>query len=253
MQRTLIEFGDADSDRPVPYLIPHAGAGVSALRGLARELGEHLNSVAVRLPGREALLEEPPHTDITTVTCYLARLLDEHAGDRKAILFGHSSGAVTAFETARLLPTGRVSALVVSAQQAPGNLPVHDPPVWALPAAEFFPRVAADGYLPEELVSDPDFLELVEPALRADYRVIEGYARRSEPTKPIPIPIIAVHAENDGAVAAADVAAWANVTTEDFDLITLPGDHNLLRDQAPGLAAVLRRTALGNDPAEVAP
>jgi len=244
---TLVEFGDTARSGPVPYLVPHAGAGVSAVRALARALCERSSPVAVRLPGRETLLDTPPHTELPVLVQELAALIREHAAGRPIVLFGHSSGAITAFETARSLPADQLAALVVSAQQSPGRLPVPSSPVWTLPGEEFFARVAADGYLPDELAGEPEFRELVEPALRADYRVIDDYARCGAAPDPIPVPITAVRAADDPVVAADDVAAWAGLTTRGFGLRTLPGGHNLLRDAPGELAAVIREAALGTD------
>ncbi|MGH3493331.1 MAG: thioesterase II family protein [Candidatus Dormibacteria bacterium] len=234
---------------PVPYLIPHAGAGVSAVLALGRALADHLHPVAVRLPGRESLLEQEPITDLPTVANGLAEQIRAHVERRLIVLYGHSSGAVLAYETARRLPPDQVVLLVVSAQQAPGHGPKRSTAVWTLPDDEFFAQVVEDGYLPEGLLAQPEVLELVGPALRADYQAIDHHTRSLQAPEPIAVPIIAIQADNDDTVATDDIAAWATMTTCEWRLVTLPGGHNLLRDQATGLADIIhdgvRKTVRG--------
>jgi medium-chain acyl-[acyl-carrier-protein] hydrolase len=246
----LVDLVGPPTCEPVPYLIPHAGAGVSAVLALGRALADHLNPVAVRLPGRESLLDQEPITDLPTMANGLAEQIRTHAGRRPIILYGHSSGAVLAYETARRLPPDQVMLLVVSAQQAPGrHVPRRSTEVWTLPDDEFFAQVVEDGYLPEELLAEPELLDLVGPALRADYQAIDQHTRSLQAPEPIAVPITVIRAENDDTVGAEDIAAWATVTTREWRLVTLPGGHNLLRDQVTGLAGIIhdgvRKTVRG--------
>lgn len=235
----LVDLVDAPSREPVPYLIPHAGAGVSAVLALGRALADHLDPVAVRLPGRESLLDREPITDLPTAADGLAEQIRAHADRRPIVLYGHSSGAILAYETARRLPADQVTLLVVSAQQAPGRGSRRSNEVWTLPDDAFFAEVSKDGYLPEELLTEPELLGLVGPALRADYRAVDRHTRSLREPEPVAVPIIAIQAEHDETVAADDVAAWATMTTSQWRLVTLPGGHNLLRDHVAGLARAI--------------
>lgn len=64
---------------------------------------------------------------------------------------------------------------MVSAQQAPGTPVRTAAGAWDLPDERFFAQVVTDGYLPAELLDAPDVLEMVAPALRADYRATYEY------------------------------------------------------------------------------
>ncbi|MBW4718812.1 thioesterase II family protein [Saccharothrix obliqua] len=235
----LVEIAGPPTRTPVPYLVPHAGAGVGAVLALGRALAGDLDPVAVRLPGREALLDHPPVADLTTAADGLAERITAHAAGRPVVLYGHSSGAILAYEAARRLAAGQLALLVVSAQQAPGRPPGRETSSWRLPTGEFFARVVADGYLPPELLADPDLLALVEPALRADYRAVDRHMRELGEPEPVPAPVITVRAEDDATVAVDDLVAWRAVTS-DHRVVSVPGGHNLLRDQPHRLAAVIR-------------
>jgi surfactin synthase thioesterase subunit len=219
----------------VLYAIPHAGAGAGAVKRTCRLLADHIDTVAVRLPGREALTAQEPWTDLDAAAGELAGQLLSHAGERDILLYGHCSGAVVAYEAALRLPVGRLVALVVSANESPDRVPAAG--VWRLPAEAFLARVAADGYLPAELLADREMTELLEPALRADYRLLEEHPPSS---RPLTVPVHAVVGADDLTVRSEDVAAWAHYTTAAFRLRTVPGGHNLLLEEPAAVAAEIR-------------
>jgi surfactin synthase thioesterase subunit len=236
----LVEIADSHSRERVFYAIPHAGAGASAVRMLCRDLRDGFDTVAVRFPGRESRMDESPITDLAVLADGLAAQIGEHAGDRGIYLYGHCSGAIAAFETARRLDPGRLALLVVSAHQAPDRIP--DRSTWTLPTQEFLTKVAGDGYLPEAVVRDPELSALVEPALRADYQAVESYG---SPPGAVASPILALIGTEEGSVAIEDVRAWAAWTSGGFDLRVVPGGHNLLLGPAAPVAAAIRDGAAG--------
>ena len=217
------------------YTIPHAGAGVAAVRPICRELADHMDTVAVRLPGRESSMDETPITDLILLATRLANQVQGHANGRHVYLYGHCAGALLAYETARLLDATLLDHLVVSAQQAPDRVPAGA--TWRLPREPFLAHVANDGYLPKEILDQPELVELVEPALRADYQAVECH---SSTLAVLDTPILALLGADEHSVAVDDVAAWAARTAAGFRLDLLPGGHNLLADRYKEVAAAIR-------------
>ncbi|MFF9481571.1 thioesterase II family protein [Streptomyces sp. NPDC014733] len=237
----LVDLVPAGQPRRVVYLFPHAGAGVAAVLAVGRALGPDPHPVAVRLPGREALLDAPPLADLPALAARLAAAIRAHADGAEILLCGHSSGSVLAYETARVLEPAGPALLAVSAQQAPGTAVRTAAGCWDLPDEEFFAQVVADGYLPAELLEAPDVLEMVAPALRADYRATHEYLTGPARWTPLAAPILTVRGTTDRTVSAADLAAWSALTTGGHTAATLDAGHNLLRDCPRELAAALRQ------------
>ncbi|MEW9522154.1 hypothetical protein AB0F14_36965, partial [Streptomyces tubercidicus] len=75
----LVDLVPAKQPKRVAYLFPHAGAGVSAVLALGRALAPDPHPVAIRRPGREALLDEPPITHLPTLAKNLADAIHTHA------------------------------------------------------------------------------------------------------------------------------------------------------------------------------
>ncbi|MFH8350200.1 thioesterase II family protein [Streptomyces sp. NPDC018045] len=228
----LVPVANAEA-RATLYVFPPGGSGAAAVRGFADTAPPDLRIVAVRLPGREKLAHLEPLRDIDVIAADLCLQIEsDSAGRPPPLLYGHCAGAIIAYEVCGVLPVEAVTALVVSAHEAPDRIPVSM--AWTWPDDAFLRRVADDGYLPAEVMDDPELRELVLPALRADYEAIETHVS-SLPR--LDCPVLALLGEQDEAVAAEDVAAWQQCTTAPFALVRVSGGHNLI-DDGPG--AVMR-------------
>ncbi|MEU7178666.1 MULTISPECIES: thioesterase II family protein [Streptomyces] len=236
----LVDLVPAERPKRVAYLFPHAGAGVSAVLALGRALAPDPHPVAIRLPGREALLDEPPVADLPALARQLADAIRTHADGAQIILYGHSSGSVLAYETARALEPRTAVLLAASAQQAPGTSVSTAAGCWDRPDDEFFAQVVADGYLPADLLDAPDILEMVAPALRADYRATHEHLTGAAGWTPVASPILTIRGTQDHTVAEEDIAAWSALTTRGHTTAQITAGHNLLRDCPAELADALR-------------
>jgi medium-chain acyl-[acyl-carrier-protein] hydrolase len=170
-------------------------------------------------------------------------------------LFGHSMGAVVAFEVARELRRRQAPApvlLAVSGHQAPRR-PEVEPPFSHLSDAAFLEELRRryDG-IPPEVLAEEELLQLLLPVLRADIQVLETYAYTGEP--PLECPLSCFGGEDDPHVSLVDLEAWSDETSGRLRVRTFPGGHffvesarsEVLRalgdDLAPWTAARSRRT-----------
>jgi surfactin synthase thioesterase subunit/phosphopantetheinyl transferase len=214
--------------------LPHAGGGASAFRELHQRFPPSAAVEPVHLPGRQGRIGEPPRLDVSEVATAIAdRVRTPYA------LYGHSMGARLGFEVVRelrrrgaLLPV----TLFVGAAHAPH---LHDPfaRLAELGDEDFIEQLVARADAPTELRDDPDVRSLALPALRADFDWIQRYRFRSEP--PLPVPIVALAAEDDRVLPPTAMLAWARHSTVGLTLHTLPGTHLFLQSEADRLARLL--------------
>ncbi|GAB2814861.1 hypothetical protein GCM10027073_53410 [Streptomyces chlorus] len=156
-------------------------------------------------------------------------------------LFGHSMGAVLAFETARRLAgDGRKPAvLVVSGRQAP-SLPWPPPGVpslWDADAALLVEELRLLAGQDAEALDHPALLRLALPALRADYRMLQDYTY--VPGAGLDCPVIALAGDRDPRVAVDAVAPWGRETRAGFEMQVLPGGHFFVDEHLPHIVETI--------------
>ncbi|OON72759.1 thioesterase II family protein [Streptomyces tsukubensis] len=233
------------------FCLPHAGAGASAYREWQPKVGPGVEVVPVQLPGREARFAEPLITSAGGVAKELAEPLVERSGGKPFALFGHSMGALLAYElTHELVLAGCPPVhLVVSGCTAPhlpssaGREVVHQ-----LPDARLVRHIEALRGTPGEVLDQPELLELLLPVVRADYQLYETY--RFVDRLPLPVPVTALRGTEDPETTESGLRAWDGLTTAPFQAVAFPGGHfylNAYLDEVTELAraAALRSAARG--------
>lgn len=218
---------------------PYAGGRAEAFRTWPEGLPPHAAVAALQLPGRgDRFEEEPLEGALEVVDEALAAI----PTGSPLVLFGHSMGAIVAFEVAREIRrrNGRLpSVLVVSGQDAPQLIEPPPDPVHALSEDDFVAELARLDGTPPELLADRSLMKLVGPAIRADFAVSERYAYRAEPA--LELDILALSGWDDRETTIDRVDAWREQTEGSFRHLTVPGEHFFLHTSEPVVLQVLSR------------
>ncbi|WP_328727112.1 thioesterase II family protein [Streptomyces sp. NBC_00259] len=227
--RAWLLSGPPRPGAPQLYCFPHAGGNPVEYMRWA-DLLPPVELHVVQLPGRGPRHHEPDGDDIDSL---VAALLAETAfgePQRPYAFFGHSFGALLAYETTRALrDTGRrlPDELVVSAYPAP-HLPHTPTDPDQLSDTELL-RAVADrhGGIPPEIIDSRLLRALVARPLRTDLRLVAGYRHR--PAPPLPVPTTVLAGTGDRLTARA-LTAWQDHTLEPLSVRMFPGGHFYLRE-----------------------
>lgn len=222
---------------------PNAGAGMLMFRGWPDAL-PWAEVAFAHLPGRDGRRDDPIPSSIQAVADPLAHAL-LGLPPLPTVLFGHSMGALIAFETARRLQTaGRAPVgLIVSARRAPST-DERLPPLAHLPL-EAFGRAARERYggISDQVLDDPELAGWVLPVLRSDLSLVETY--RYQPMTPLESPILVYAGEDDPHTLPDELDAWRNETRGVTIVRTFPGGHFYLDTARDVVLSTLMADARG--------
>ncbi|MFK0243454.1 thioesterase II family protein [Amycolatopsis azurea] len=202
---------------------PYAGGNAQAYARWRKLFPGSVEVCPVQSPGRGERVREKPLARQADLLDDLFSRIDRLPAKPTA-LFGHSLGALLAFECARRLGERREVRpvrLFVSGHRAP-HLPMREDALCQLPDTDFLARLAARSSNLEAF-GDPAFRALLLPALRADYTVSETY--RFIPGKPLDCPVTVFGGRADPEVERAELEAWERHTTGPFETRMFDGDH----------------------------
>lgn len=206
------------------FCIPFAGGGAQAFARWPDLVPAGVEVVAVQLPGRESRMREAAVSNLDELIAALQPAIAQRL-DVPYFLFGHSMGALIAYELARSLQAAGAPApqrLMVSGRVAPHLKPPREP-INGLDESDFVEALRALKGTPEEVLGDLELMRLIMPVLRADFALNEKYQHVAEPR--LHCDVIAFGGIGDTEAGRAGVSAWEDATEGSFVLRMVPGDH----------------------------
>lgn len=222
------------------FCFPHVGAGAAAFNSWLDHLPPDVELCAVRPPGRENRLREPLVDDGRELLERLAPIVTPLL-DVPFVVVGHCSGSVLAYEFARQFRDSGAAApemVVLSSAEGPAVRRIDDP-LHLLPRVELLRRVVKYGGMAEEVLADPELMDMFERILRADYRVIERL--EYSPGPPLDVPITVIGGRRDEFVSEQAMAAWHTETTREFSLRLLDAGHYVLSEAGALVGDLVRQ------------
>lgn len=217
---------------------PHAGGSASFYFSVSRALQGDVEVLAVQYPGREDRRAEPCATSIAELADCVFEALRHMSGPPLA-LFGHSMGAVIAFEVAQRLEREMATAAVrlfVSGRRAPSRH--HEEYVHLQDDQEILTEIKTLNGTDARVLGDEEIMRMSLPSLRGDYRAIESY--RGGEDAQVSCPISMLLGNSDPRVTVDDALAWCTHTTAGFDSHILSGGHFYLGTQQSQVVELIR-------------
>ncbi|MBP0011788.1 MAG: thioesterase [Roseofilum sp. SBFL] len=221
------------------FCFPYAGGSAAIFRDWHQELPETIEVCPVELPGRSSRMREPLFEEMSSLIESLGAGLRSYL-DKPYVVFGHSFGALVSFELACYCREHHYrlpDCLLVSGRQAPHLL---DPsPMHALPKEDFIEQIKRLNGTPQEIMQNPEMMELLVPILRADLKVDETY--RYTPKAPLDIPVAVFGGEQDSEASRTQLEAWSQHGSCEFSLQMFPGDHFFINTERSHLLQTLSK------------
>lgn len=206
------------------FCFAYAGGSAAVYAPWQAALGSGVEVCAIQLPGRGTRLAEPPLQSFGQVVAE-AVVAVQSLDDRPFSFFGHSLGALLAFEVARQCMERNLREprmLFVSGCEAPTR---RSPSrgLHLLPDDALIAELRSYNGTPREVLENRELMTLVLPILRADFALVEQYRYRRG--NRLSMPIVALAGEADPYAPPERVAPWLDESLTAGTLRSFPGDH----------------------------
>ena len=260
-------------DRPIVFCFHHAGGNAHVSQ---KWKSNKVSFIPIELPGHGSRSRETAVCDIEILASDIARSIAKliytysakagiYMGEDKRLLksgdaclprqnempnsgirfslFGHSLGAILAYTvTLYLLDDYGLApdCLIVAGRQAPGD---EDPSPYRTSMGKdaLADELRSLGHTPTELLDNDEYREFLLSMIYNDYLLGESYhgTRRV-----LPIPIHAFCSDSDRDAGDTVMSRWKLVTSKDFKLTRMNGDHFFIFDERLNFHKLIESTVL---------
>jgi medium-chain acyl-[acyl-carrier-protein] hydrolase len=237
-RRHVLRFGTGADHRRRLFCLPYAGGTPAVYRAWSKLLPADVDVAAVALPGRTPGSAEPLLCSIDEIVAVLLPEVQAAATDLPYALFGHSMGALVAFELAVALEATAgpgPDCLFVSGRRAPDE-PHRSSFIHDLPDDAFLDALDRSyGGVPDAVRLEPELLALLLPALRADVRTFETYAPLSDARVRCPVHVCG--GADDTRPRPDQLRGWQRVADQEISVDLFPGGHFYLTAETVALTS----------------
>lgn len=222
------------------FCFPYSGASARIYASWSRKLPRWIEVHPVELPGRGWRASEPLETSMEGLVRRAQQSVLPHARAPFA-LFGHSLGAVLAYELACILTHQHClgpSILFASGTAAPSQR--NDARYARLDSDEqLVAELEQFEGTPREVLANAELMRLLLPVLRADFTVCGGYQYRPRPLLRCPIQVMV--GREDITSEAQRVQAWRTHTSAACDVASFAGGHFFVHEDREALLDLVSR------------
>jgi medium-chain acyl-[acyl-carrier-protein] hydrolase len=224
------------------YCLPHAGGSANVYLPWRKHLDVSVELVPVELSGRGRRMTSPLRDSFREVLEDVVSEVTRTRVPADYALFGHSFGALLAFELAHELVAGGHGAprhLFISASCAPERVGEIEIPV-AAGNRELLTSLAYLGGTPDEILADEEAVALFAPILRADLRALFDY--RYVPGDRLASDISVILGSSDTVATDDDADLWAQLAAGNARAHVMEGGHFAAFERPDLVAAYVNAT-----------
>lgn len=232
-------WGIPDGIEDLVLCLPHAGGAASSFRSWRSDTTNNVAFVPIQLPGRETRFSEPLMSNFDEVIDGFTGAIRQ-LGIRRVSLFGHSMGALLAFESARVLESYSIAVPLIAVSSH--SAPIH--------TGELAPRTSDDtededllelvreiGGTESEVLQHPALLELFLPRFRADCALLRSYV--PDLLGKVRSDILALGGLDDTLVPEASLYEWGELVSGSCEVELFAGGHFYVRDNGASVRSLI--------------
>ena len=230
-------FHPGSPGAPRLVCFPHAGGSASFYFPVSRTLAPVAEVLALQYPGRQDRRAEKGLETVDELADGIAGALAPYT-DRPLVFFGHSMGAILAYEVAlRLERQGVVLRhLFASGRRAPSRYRAES--VHTRDDDGIMAELTALSGTDAAVLGDEEILRMVLPAVRSDYCAIESYRHAGDGRLSCPVTVLI--GDEDPLVTLQEASDWSAHTSAGCELSVFQGGHFFLTRHQSDINALIR-------------
>jgi len=207
-----------------------------------KDLYPSIELVPLELAGRGRRFLDPSYRDLDEAVDDIYQMIIGQVGHYSYSIYGHSMGALLAFECAhrlRIKNQRMPEVLFLSGKNPPhrkGDKLRH-----LLSDEEFRQEIFSLGGTSREVMEQKDMFDIFLPTLRADFRMVETHETQKSYEK-LGCKIIVLHGSRDEHASPSTVAEWSMYTEKEFHSFSFEGDHFFIHSQKGTVIGLINET-----------
>ncbi len=236
----LIPFSRPEFAAARLFCFPYAGGSAHVYRPWAEMLSSSTEVIAIQAPGKGGRMVERPCSSVAEIIDGLLSAMEPVLREKPFSFFGHSNGALIAFELCAVLQERNLPLpehLFLSASPAPWTR-TFGRRYSQMDDEEFIELLKELKGTPPGVLADRDLLELVLPGLRADFALSEKY-RYARAVK-LTVPTTVFYGEEDE-IGEEQIFAWQEQIEPTLRFERIAGGHFFIHSHLERLTALVRR------------
>ncbi|EFM09691.1 Oleoyl-(acyl-carrier-protein) hydrolase [Paenibacillus curdlanolyticus YK9] len=231
------------------FCIPYAGGSASEFGDWQSLIGDSIEVVPVELAGRGSRQHVPLCDSMEETVADVYETVMSQLNGQPYAIFGHSMGAIAAFEMARRIH--RLSecpppAHLFFSGRNPPHIPRREgvPLLHQLDDDAFLEEIVQFGGFPDDLIEHRSLFRLFMPLLRADYRVSERYVFQADPAVDLACSVSVLYGTKDHSTPEV-MAQWRRYASGPCTLRAYEAGHFFIHDYREQVVEWVRSELLG--------
>jgi surfactin synthase thioesterase subunit len=236
---TIRQFHQPASPGNVPLLVfPHAGAGASAYRAFSKVLSTKFKVIVFQYPGRQDRAAESLLLSIADIAAdaFGEFSTSDHNRGIPIVAFGHSMGALVAFEFVRLAEANGLDVRQLNVSSAAAPCHAATKPPHPTDDEDLINHLAALEGINADVLANRDLMQLALRVIKADYQASDAYVC-AENVK-VAAPIHAMGGDQDSIISLGDLYGWGK-HTDTVQITIFDGGHFYLHNHMEAVAELL--------------
>ncbi|MCE7996914.1 MAG: thioesterase [Roseivirga sp.] len=222
------------------FCFPYAGGSAMVYHSWKMGLGTEIELRPIELAGRGRRINEAPYKDLREAVEDVFAMIQKETQQSPYILFGHSMGAMIAYELAQKIRKEKMPGPLHLFFSGKGALHINRPDekiYHKFNDAKFKEEVLELGGTPPQFFEHPELMDLFLPLLKNDFRIAETHRLKTIEAFDQDITVL-LGREDD--LNKAECEEWVKHTSQSCHFHYFPGGHFFINDEQENIFKIIR-------------